>query len=98
MEIPKIEKGVPVPALKATHSWIPLVEAMVEGDSVVVESEKVAQGLVVAMNRKGIRIRTAKEPGEPGGRVRVWHNGVRDNPVEKPAAVDAKGGGGEAKG
>lgn len=81
MEIPKIEKGVPVPAGKLTYSWSPLVDVMVEGDSVVVVNAKVAQALMVALNRKGIKVRTAKEPGSPDCRVRVWHNGLRENSV-----------------
>lgn len=67
-----IQRGVPLPDRRGyrgeSTTWTKLAEQMTEGDSVLLDAEKQAASLGVALRKRGWRPSQRQE----GGRWRVW--------------------------
>lgn len=67
----KIEKNVPL--LKVPHKWADIADAMVEGDSVLLDGVVQVRGLVAALTRKYKRACVRKDPATQKHRVFCTH-------------------------
>lgn len=73
MTMLKIDRDIPIPGTGITGKWKDLALQMRKGDSVVVEDQRQATGLVLAMkgiNGKGIQRSMRRPDGQK--ELRVW--------------------------
>lgn len=70
----QIESNVPLPKVKRTK-WARLAEKMGVGDSVLLDGNKQANCLYVALIRQGYSVRMARD----NGGIRVWKQEAKQN-------------------
>lgn len=65
----KIDKGIQIPESRKLSIWKPFVARMEHGDSVLMDSKKMADRLAAAIRKYGFKCRIRKQPGS---KYRVW--------------------------
>lgn len=69
----KIEKNIPIPGTGVTGKWKELALNMSVGDSVLVDSQKEATGLTLALRKQnGKAMQRTMRRADGGTELRVW--------------------------